>query len=127
MTEDELAQIESELKICLPSAYRHTMLGYPFSECSWPSQAEIPKNQVFVLGINRAQREDEKYNAVWKHQFFAFGNDSGWLYFSDTSLCPSPVFRIDIESHEVSEDAPTLQEWIDRRIEWGMSTSTQIA
>jgi hypothetical protein len=114
MLNNELAIIETELRVVLPSRYRGLMLAYPLDPFEVNHRIELQDDAKGIISFNRFLRET--FDEDWPEHYFAFGNSPvGDPYFLDLSEGGIAVYRWDHETHEVADEAPDLDQWIAQR------------
>ena len=119
MISDDIATLERELSVTLPSSYHNVMLAYPFPSHSPPAQAYIPDNLAAVRGLNIDLRVHSDYISFWRQAYFAMGtNFGGDAYFIDTNEHDSPVFKAERRTNRFSKVESNFSAWIARLKKW---------
>lgn len=111
MTEPELNGIERALSIGLPIRYRELAKTNPLDRSDHNIQIEWMIDDREIVAINRYLREE--FSSVWEDYYFAIGTAPvGDVRFLDTSEDGTRVYNWDHETHEVTELAANLDEWL---------------
>ena len=110
MTEADLAGIEASVGFPLPSAFRATVLSYPFAPDSFADEFMLPNRPSALIDLNGAR---EAIAGV-SRPFFV-GSDGGEeSYFVDASRSDSPVYVFELETGRHRILVPSWAEYLGR-------------
>lgn len=93
MTQKDLDEIESKLKISLPDFYKQTMLNYPFKSDSFANEFSLTTDIEQIIGINSTFDYSEKK--------FAVGSDGGEWSFYVKLNSDDKVYIFDLEESHI--------------------------
>lgn len=111
MKASDLADVETELGVVLPEAYRGAMLAYPLDPTDANSRIALPDDARAVIAFNRFLRE--QFPDEWPPTYFAVGNGPcGDPYFLDLGTRSAAVWSWDHETHGVTRAAPDFGSWL---------------
>jgi hypothetical protein len=112
MTQDDVSQIERELGITVPSAYRALVTDYPPEWFQHAADFDLMDDPARVVAMNREIRTGPFYGVIWPSGYFAIGeNGCGDYYCLDLSRSQSPVVFFDHERRAFVDRAASLQDW----------------
>lgn len=121
MTETELAQIESELGIVLPSEYRQFMLPFPIPAFAGNTESELWDDANALIELNLELRKGESLTRPWPTHTFAIGRDDGGSVSAfDLRTSGSTVYWADrghLEDEGNRGSGELFKEWVSEVIE----------
>ncbi len=108
MTNEELKEIEQRVGFSLPSYYKLTILGYPFSEDKFTTPRLLPNNLKTLVKLNSRTPPIEGITRI----FFVGGDPDFQLYFFDAALSDSPVYTFNLKTRKHSIKARNWTEYL---------------
>ena len=109
MTNEDIATIEAQLEVVLPSYYKLVALAGRFAD-------PIHDDAKTIVAINRAFRNGDFGDEEWHHQMVAIGHDGSGNYFCLRTDSPSSgVYLRDHETLAVTQEYDTFDAFV---LEW---------
>jgi hypothetical protein len=113
----DLARIEAELDIKLPTDYIAAVQQNPFKV----GAQEFYGDANEILEQTKWNRDEGFFGLKWPENYLVIGDDgAGNQYFIDVSRTPSPVFFVDHEyaavdgKWKITEESASVHEWVRR-------------
>jgi hypothetical protein len=112
MTEVDFEELERYLGRPIPERYREVMRAYPLDPEDMNSRIALDNDPRSVLAWNAELREGE-WSGEWSVDRFAIGcSPCGDTFFLDLTAASPAIFVWDHETHRVSQEAATLDEFV---------------
>lgn len=100
MTEDEVVDVEIELRLVVPDFLRRWLIENPFSDCDH-DKCQLMCHKDHIIRYNVKQRREGYYGREWPENLLYIGNDGGGgAYFVDTEEKEDAVYWYDWEQGE---------------------------
>jgi hypothetical protein len=128
MDAEALDRIEQALGLPLPTAYRATMLDYPFPPAHEAAQLWMPDDAGVVLEMNRPIPERRLAGEPWPAHLVFIGTDGGEEDFVlDIRAPAAPVLAYERESGDVRALAPDFASWLVMLRDWQTEIDQDVA
>jgi hypothetical protein len=110
----DLDAIEAYLGLPLPEGYRILMRAYPLDPADINARRALIDDVLDVLAFNAELREGE-FASEWSPERCVIGcSPCGDSYFLDLTGRSPAVFVWDHETHEISEEAANLDQFVQQ-------------